>query len=353
MHSFIRKPTPDQFIKITSIAVFIVILAGLSLFQYLLDMNGSFLVNLSLSLFIAVICYALLTFMLTHYLENRIKLIYKNIFTSKDVDDHLDTDDFFATNILDVVEEEVNAWAKQQKKEITDLKLLESYRKKFIGNVFHELRTPIFNIQGYLQTLQEGGIDDSSINDLYLRRASKNAERMNTIVNDLETLAKMESVDFTLEMTTFNIKELAFEVMEALQLQAKKKNITLRFKKMSNESHDVIGNQDAMYNVFSNLISNSIKYGKEKGTTKIGFHEIEDLVVVEVVDNGRGISEQHLPHIFDRFYRVDKSRSRQDGGTGIGLAIVKHIVEAHGQQIRVRSTLGAGTTFTFSMSKSK
>lgn len=238
------------------------------------------------------------------------------------------------------------------KAEIVHLKELEVFRKEFLGNVSHELKTPIFTIQGYVHTLLEGGIEDQDINILYLQKAAKSIDRLISIVDDLESISKLEAGELILENRTFDIIDLIQEVIESLELKAKESSVTLIFEGPSGTHQYVYADKDRIRQVLVNLLVNSIKYGKRGGNTKINVEDHDDYLTVDVADDGIGIEKQHLGRLFERFYRVDKSRSREQGGTGLGLAIAKHIMEAHGQKISVDSESGSGTTFIFTLKKS-
>ena len=225
-------------------------------------------------------------------------------------------------------------------------------RKEFIGNVSHELKTPIFNIQGYLHTLLDGGMTDPEINHKYLKYAANNTERMANIVADLGYISKFEAGKLQLEMVNYDIVKLISDVLEDSRLKASEKNINLKLKDFNQKPVFVFSDVESIRRVLVNLISNSIKYGKEGGKTEISFFDLDDNVLIEVTDDGKGISQKHLPRLFERFYRVDKGRSRTEGGTGLGLAIVKHIMEAHQQIINVRSDISVGSTFGFTLKKS-
>jgi two-component system phosphate regulon sensor histidine kinase PhoR len=242
-------------------------------------------------------------------------------------------------------------WADDKAREIAELKQMEQYRREFIGNVSHELKTPIFNMQGYLHTLIDGGIHDDKINLDYLYKAAGNLDRLNNIVEDLESISLLESGSLEMEMRKFDIHELAQQVFESLEMQADSNDIELGFKKGCDKSTMVVGDHERIRQVLTNLVSNSIKYGRENGKTQVGFYDMDENVLVEISDNGIGIDKEHLSRLFERFYRIDKSRSRHQGGTGLGLAIVKHIIEAHDQTIHVRSTPGVGSTFGFTLRK--
>ena len=251
---------------------------------------------------------------------------------------------------LDKVSEDVEVLTAQKEKEIDDLKLMESFRREFLGNVSHELKTPIFNIQGYIHTLLDGALHDETVNEQYLSRTSKSVDRMINIVEDLEMISKIESDRLDLEFTDWDIVSMTQDVFDQVEMKAKKRSVSLKFEK-DYPSIKVNGDRDKIMQVMFNLIVNSIKYGREGGSTEVRFYEMGENILIEVADDGIGISEDNLPRLFERFYRVDKSRSREQGGTGLGLAIVKHIIEAHKQNINVRSTEGVGTTFSFTLRK--
>ena len=277
------------------------------------------------------------------YIYDRVKVIYKSLHRQKGASELADTD-------LDKVTQDVEELASLRQKEIEDLKLMESFRREFLGNVSHELKTPIFNIQGYIHTLIDGALYDEKVNMEYLKRTSKSVDRMINIVEDLEVISKIESDQMALEFTDWDIVEMTQEIFEQVEMKAKKGTVSLRFEK-EYPAIRVNGDRDKMVQVMTNLLVNSIKYGKEGGTTEVRFYEMGENILIEVADDGIGIVADNLARLFERFYRVDKSRSREQGGTGLGLAIVKHIIEAHKQTINVRSTEGVGTTFSFTLRK--
>ena len=237
----------------------------------------------------------------------------------------------------------------EQDQKLKALKSAEKYRREFFGNVSHELKTPIFNIQGYVETLIDGALYDKTVNKKYLKRTSKSVDRLIYIIRDLESIAQLESEELALEITDWNFKTLVHEIFEQFEIKAKNKKIQLIQDKKSTNIH-VRADKGKIGQVLSNLISNSIKYGRHGGVTKISCHQSKMGCLVLVKDNGIGIAEKNIKRLFERFYRVDKSRSRDQGGTGLGLAIVKHIIEAHGQSISVKSTVEKGTEFSFSIS---
>ncbi|MEC7646085.1 MAG: ATP-binding protein [Bacteroidota bacterium] len=326
------------------IAVFlsIVIFAFAIIIFYLVDDKLSIFYSLIL-FFLFVI--ALIYYVVKKFFHEKIKVIYKSIYKFKGTSNVLDLD-------IENVEREAEAWADAKEEELNEYKKDMNYRREFIGNVSHELKTPIFNIQGYIQTLLDGGIKDDKINMKYLERTNKSVDRMINIVEDLEVISRLETEQSQLDLQPFNIVKLAEEVVEAFEMKAEQMNINLELYNEA-QTEVVIGDRDKIQQVFMNLISNSIKYGKESGTTSIKFFDMEKNMLIEIADDGIGIEEDSLNRLFERFYRVDKNRSREIGGTGLGLAIVKHILEGHNQQINVRSTVGVGSTFSFILEKGK
>lgn len=296
------------------------------------------------------ISYSVIFWGISQFIDKKFRLIYKTIHNLKLglKREPLTLD--MSEDIFGKIREEVIEWDKNNRKEIARLTDQEEFRRDFLGNVSHELKTPIFSIQGYILTLLEGGLEDDTINRNFLQKAEKSLNRMIEMVDDLDEIAKLESNRIELNIQTFNVVNLANEVIEAVEYKAKKKNIKLS---VSNESSSVMVKADAakITQVITNLLMNSINYGKEGGKTNIRLYDLAENILVEVKDNGKGIAEEHLPRLFERFYRVDKGRSRADGGSGLGLAIVKHIVEAHKQTINARSTLGSGSTFSFTLKK--
>ncbi len=238
---------------------------------------------------------------------------------------------------------------KQKKPQNIDLmQKAEKYRREFFGNVSHELKTPIFNIQGYIETLLDGALYDKSVNTKYLKRTSKSVDRLIYIIKDLESIAQLESEELSLEITTWNLGLLIDEIVEQFDLKSQKKKITLVHDRNSTNVF-VQADKGKISQVLYNLISNSIKYGKRRGTTKISCHQLKTTCMISIKDNGIGVAEKNINRLFERFYRVDKSRSRDQGGTGLGLSIVKHIIEAHNQMIKLKSTINKGSEFTFSL----
>ena len=325
-----------------SVFLSIVIFTLAVLMFYVIDNNLNFVYSFILFFFSTI---GLIYYVVKIFFHEKIKVIYKNIYKFKGTSNIKDLD-------IDNVEREAEEWADAKEEELNAYRRDENYRREFIGNVSHELKTPIFNIQGYIQTLLDGGLEDEKINVKYLERTNKSVERMINIVEDLEVISRLETEQSQLDLQPFNIIELVEDVFDAFEMKANQMDIQLEMIKES-RSKMVIGDKDKIQQVFLNLISNSIKYGKKGGKTSVKFYDMESNMLIEVADNGIGIESDSLDRLFERFYRVDKNRSREIGGTGLGLAIVKHILEGHNQQINVRSTPGIGTTFSFILEKSK
>jgi len=255
---------------------------------------------------------------------------------------------------LESLTSDIEKFARGKKIEIETLKIREEYRKDFLGNVAHEMKTPLFTIQGYILTLLDGAMQDKKVRKKYLERANKSVDRLLYIVKDLDTITRLESGSQKPQKQSMDIVELIESVFEMLEMKAAKKDITLVFDKVYEHPVWVNGDAEKLENVLSNLIENSIKYGHQGGTTEVTIEELtEDKLIVRVTDNGDGIAKEHLPRLFERFYRVDKSGSRKEGGSGLGLSIVKHIVEAHGERIYVESEPGVGSEFSFTLQKTE
>lgn len=332
-------------------SLWIALLAALIVAAVLVSFDVKWWIVLSAAVAVFVLMALVALFIIRKYVAYKLKPIY-SIVLSRDVH----TREIFSElkdKRVENIGEELTAWADTNDREIARLKETERFRKQYLGNVAHELKTPIFNIQGYISTLLDGGLEDELINRKYLERAEKSIDRLINIVNDLDTISKLESNMNRLEMEKFDVVALAREIAEQAEMEADKKGIKITVKGADNLPSPFWALADKHYigQVFVNLIINSIRYGKEGGATRIRFRDMLDKILVEIEDNGSGIGKEDLPRVFERFYRTDKGRSREQGGTGLGLAIVKHIVEAHGERITVRSELGAGSTFSFTLKK--
>ena len=346
-----KNPTPTQVAFLGSISVGFVCLVTIWLLSKLFMVQIDLIVIIVSPVIIAVVAYLIFFNLLQRFIYRKIKLIYKTISDLKRPLSDQKKTPTMKSDIIGEVEQEVIDWTDSKKMEIEQLRKLEIFRKEFLGNVSHELKTPVFNIQGYLETLVDGGIKDERINMQYLKRAVKNVDRLSKIIEDLETISLFESGALNLDPERFNIVDLADEVMDSMKIMAEKSKINLGFKPGAKLNIHVIADRERIKQVFINLITNSIKYGKAGGHTLLGFYDMDKNILCEVSDNGIGISKVHLNRLFERFYRVDKARSKEHGGTGLGLSIVKHIIEAHRQTINVRSTPNIGTTFGFTLRK--
>ena len=289
----------------------------------------------------------------SQYIFGNLNKIYREIIKLKNPNEPIRSFQESGTDITSEIQNVLVGWSKESKQEIDNLKQLEIYRREFLSNVSHELKTPIFSAQGYIHTLIDGGIDDVDINVLYLNKAAKSIDRLVSMVDDLESISKLEAGELIVEIRTFDLTDLIHDAIDSLEIQSKEKKINLSIVEESKRPIYVNGDRDLVRQVIVNLLVNSIKYGVQGGETIISYADGGDKIIVDLADNGIGIEKVHLARLFERFYRVDKSRSREQGGTGLGLAIVKHIIEAHHQYISVQSEIGKGTTFSFSLQLSK
>ncbi len=329
------------------ITLFVTLLVGVFLFF-------TAAIQLPAILGFAIACYLfsfiVIQYRVEHFIYKRVKKIYDNVTL-------LDASTLRPSQIttdMATLTREVERFAEGKKLEIETLKIRETYRKEFMGNVSHELKTPLFTVQGYILTLLDGALKDKTVRKKYLQRANKGVERLIYIVKDLDMITKLEAGDLHLNMEDFNIVELVQNSFDLLEMKAAKKNITLTFDIEYEESIWVHADRERIQQVITNLVVNSIKYGKKGGTTEISVENlIRNKVIVRVTDNGEGIEKANIPRLFERFYRVDKSGSRKEGGSGLGLSIVKHIIEAHNEKIYVESVFGVGSEFSFTLEKSK
>ncbi len=297
-----------------------------------------------------IFSFLIIQYRVEHFIYKRIQNIYDNV----SLLDATTLNPSQITTDMATLTKEVEKFAEGKKLEIETLKIRETYRKEFMGNVSHELKTPLFTVQGYILTLLDGAMKDKTVRKKYLQRASKGVERLIYIVKDLDMITKLETGDLHLNKENFDIVELIQNVFDLLEMKAAKRNITLSFDTEYEASIWVNADMDRLQQVLSNLVVNSIKYGKKGGTTEVSVENlIKNKVIVRVSDNGEGISKANIPRIFERFFRVDKSGSRKEGGSGLGLSIVKHILEAHNEKIYVESVYGVGSEFSFTLEKSK
>ncbi|MGY6562383.1 MAG: sensor histidine kinase [Luteibaculaceae bacterium] len=306
----------------------------------------------SITLPVVLFTYIVVFFIIRDFIYEKVKLIYKTINQEK-LSRKTDSVEMMNGYILNDVDKQVMHWAANQKQQIAELKEKESFRREFIGNLAHELKTPITSIQGYILTLLEGALEDPTINRNFLQKASKNVDRLVMLTEDLDALTKYESRYLQPEPEKFSLVELVKDVFDTLSYAAQERSIALKLFDDYETNFLVYADKGMYAQIFTNLLSNSIVYGIEKGETVVRFFDMDEHYLVEISDNGIGISEEDLPRVFERFYRVDKSRSRHEGGSGLGLAIVKHILDAHNQSISVNSKVGKGSTFSFSIEKVK
>lgn len=343
-----KNPTPRQIALITA-GLVTVFFAGLGVLVAFITNNIQLLIYGAPAAAVGfLMTYLLIKYYLDRFIYRKIKLIYKTIHRLK----ASKQEPQYGQNIIDDVDTKVREWAEEKGKEIAHLQDRERFRREFMGNVAHELKTPIFNIQGYLETLLESGLEDEKINMQYLHKAAGNVNRLMEVVNDLTTINTLESGKQLPEPADFDLRTLTKEVFESLEMQADANDIKLSVKEGCDKPFHVRADMNMVRQVLVNLLTNAIKYGPEsQGNVKVGFYDMDDRLLVEVSDNGVGIPEKDIDRVFERFYRVESSRSRDRGGTGLGLSIVKHIVEAHGQTLNVRSKTGVGSTFGFTLPK--
>jgi two-component system, OmpR family, phosphate regulon sensor histidine kinase PhoR len=304
---------------------------------------------LAFAVSIAIFSFFVLQYRVEHFIYRRVKKIYDDVSL-------LDSTTLRSQSIttdMATLTKEVKKFATDKKLEIENLKVREEYRREFIGNVSHELKTPLFTVQGYISTLVDG-VKDKDQRKKYLERAEKGVERLIYIVEDLDMISKLEMGDLNLDFSEFNIVELIQNVFDLLEMQADKKNIILMFDRKYNKTINVLADQEKIQQVLTNLIMNSIKYGKENGTTEVTIEDlVKNKIIVRIRDNGEGIEQHHIPRLFERFFRVDKSGARSEGGSGLGLSIVKHIIEGHNEKIYIESEFGKGSEFSFTLEKKK
>lgn len=293
----------------------------------------------------SIVVYAIGAFFVKFFLYNSVRVISDEIFQS-------DVDSTITTNMEDLLKK-IRQYDDDQKSEISEMKKQETFRREFIGNLAHELKTPLFTSESYILTLLDGAIDDDEVNKKYLKIAGKAIHRLNLIVKDLDLITKIESGESEIQRTDFDIINLAKNTFEMLEITASKKNIKLLLEFNEKLPLRVNADNEKIQQVLTNLVENSIKYGKENGTTELVIQELtENKIIVRVTDNGLGIEEKHFNRLFERFYRVDQSGSRKGGGSGLGLAIVKHIMDAHDEKIYIESEFGVGSEFSFTLEKS-
>lgn len=338
-----------RFAALTSLYITIFALLLIIAFLYSHNIFNYYYIIIAAVLLYAV-CFVIIQYRVERFIYKQVKKIYNDVSL-------LDASTLHPRQIttdMESLTREVEKFAENKKLEIETLKVREAYRKEFMGNVAHELKTPLFTVQGYVLTLLDGAMKDKSVRKKYLQRTSKGVDRLIYIVKDLDMITKLEMGDLVLNMEDFNIIELVQNVFDLLEMKAAKKNITLTFDRPYTNSVFIKADKERIQQALTNLIVNSIKYGKESGTTEVSIEDlIKNKVIIRITDNGEGIAKENITRIFERFFRVDKSGSRKEGGSGLGLSIVKHIIEAHKEKIYVESEPGVGSEFSFTLEKAK
>ncbi len=329
------------------ITLYLVLISSVLLY-FFYEFNAWAVILFSLCIFL--ISFFIIQYRVERFIYRRVKNIYDDLTLLESASltkGPINTD-------MKTLKLEIDKFARDKKIEIEALKVREEYRKEFLGNISHELKTPLFTVQGYILTLLDGAMDDDTIREKYLERANKGIERLSYIVKDLDMITKLEVGDLSLNLEVFDIVELVKNVFDMLEIKAHKKNITLTFDLAYSKPILVKADKDRIQQVLTNLMVNSIKYGELKGTTEVSVENlIKNKVIVRITDNGEGIEKRYLSRLFERFFRVDQSGSRKEGGSGLGLSIVKHIIEAHDEKIYVESEFGIGSEFSFTLEKAK
>ncbi len=344
-----RTSQPYKFALVSALYATILVTFGISIFIYSIA-QLTMLMIVGIAIITYSITFSVIQYRAQRFIYNKIKQIYDTV-------EMLDSDAVSTTAIttnMDTLVQEVEKFVQQRRSQIETLQIQDAYRKDFMGNVSHELKTPLFTVEGYIHTLLDGAMDDPVILEKYLDRASKGVDRLIYIVQDLDMITKLETGDLNLEYTNFDIVALVQSVFDLFEMKAMDKNIALTFDMQYQAPIMVNADQERIQQVLSNLIMNSIKYGKEDGTTEVSIENLtKNKVIIRITDNGEGVAQEHIPRLFERFYRVDKSGSRDEGGSGLGLAIVKHIIEAHHERIYVESDYRIGSEFSFTLEKIK
>jgi len=340
-----KNLSPKQLSALTAGLLALPISAGI----YVL--TGNWVIGLASLFIIFTGSYALILFTLEKFIYRKIKLIYKLIHQTKATKkEEVYFKYILPQKSIDEVREDVEKWGEKRNEEIELLKKNEAYRKEFLQNLAHEFKTPIFAIQGYVDTLLNGAMEDAVIRKKFLENAAKNVDRLVNLMNDLDEISTLERGEQLLYKQNFIIQDLTREIFESLSIKTHNKNIKTTIKKGCESPITVFADKEKIRMVLINLVENATKYGKPGGSIVASFYKIDEKnVLIEVSDDGIGIEEEHLMRIFERFYRTDAARSRDKGGTGLGLAICKHIIEAHSQSIHVRSTPDVGTTIGFTL----
>lgn len=328
------------------IAFLLTLCNGIILFQ-VLKYNVQAIHSIWLYLCLFAVNFGVVFIFIKQFIYQKIKRVYNSIFPeNKDLHHR----GIMASDKIEWIESQASEWSKKRDQELTQLRFQENYQKEFIGNLAHELKTPIFNIQGYVLTLLEGGLEDKRINRQYLKQSEKSIERMIQILEDLDTITQFDSDRINLKLEKLELKLLIEDIIQEFKLSIEQSNKKIRIN--IDTDVQIVADKKKIKQVIINLLNNSLKYGKENGKIEISASQLNHKIIIKISDDGPGIEEKHLSRIFERFYRIDESRSRHLGGSGLGLAIVKSILDAHGEPIRVNSKMGVGTTFSFTLPQS-
>ncbi len=346
-----KNLSPNKISLIYTLTTLASVLAVVFLFDIIFNLEIRWMIVLGVAVIFGLISFFVLRIFLYKFIYDRIRLIYKTIRKRKEGKDKKRFSSDYSQDLIKQVETDVHEWVDEQEQQMAQIIEMSNYRKEFVGNVSHELKTPIFNIQGYTLTLIEGGLKDDTINEKYLRKIEKNINRMIDLVSDLDTITKLESGQLVLKNKLFDPIALCNETFDSLEELLKSKEIKTEIHKHYDKQFKVKADREHISQVFVNLIVNAVTYNNPGGLIKAEFFEMGKDILIEITDNGIGIQSEDLPRVFERFYRVDKSHSLNSGGSGLGLAIVKHIVEAHGQRVNARSSVGIGTTVAFTLRK--
>ena len=342
--SFYSKPI--QVILVASALLSLLVMLGLLAFNLLSDIEVSNWFYIIFPLLVGLSSFLIFSFFIERFINKKIKVIYKTISQKKSVEKK---EAKLNDDVLEVLTKDTEVWADQQLRQIEGLEKQAAFRREFLGNLAHELKTPVFSIQGYILTLLEGGLEDKSVNRLFLNKALKGVERITSVLDDLDDINRFEFDRFNLKIVRFDIVQLLIEIYDTVDSKARRKTISLKFDR-NYDPVFVNADKGKIAQVLINLISNSIAYGNDNGATSIKLTKVDKrIVLIEVVDDGIGIDGIHFSRLFERFYRVEKSRARNIAGSGLGLSIVKHIIEAHKQTINVQSTVGEGSVFSFTL----
>ncbi|PHR48885.1 MAG: two-component sensor histidine kinase [Fluviicola sp.] len=343
-----KSKKPVHIILLGSLILFGVTLGVLLLVNYFLQELDVLTVFIT-SLGVGVFSFLIFFLFVERFINDKIRLLYRVIRKGK-TEEQEHTQISMADDVIGKAAKETEDWAQERQREISKLKEQAAFRREFLGNLAHELKTPVFSIQGYILTLLEGGLEDESVNRKFLERASFATERITSILQDLDEITDMEVNRFQMNIERFDLVKLTNDIIESTEVSSREKEVCVKLHKQYDPIY-VKGDKSRIAQVLTNLILNSINYGEKGGETIVRFYPMDDVIMTEVSDNGPGISEKDIPRLFERFYRVEQSRNRNEGGSGLGLAICKHIIESHGQNINVQSTVGVGSTFSFTLEK--